>query len=53
MALYFGELLYRRNPELSMLNLFVYAFLAIISFSVVFGRIYTGMVSPMNELDTS
>lgn len=45
MALYFGELLWRHNPGYSFLNALVYLALALITVSVVFGRLYTGMVS--------
>jgi len=45
MALYFGELLWRHNPGHSIINTLVYLALAVITVSVVFGRLYTGMVS--------
>lgn len=45
MALYFAELIYRHNPDPSALNLFAYAFLGVMAFSVVFGRLYCGMHS--------
>ncbi|ORY87501.1 phosphatidic acid phosphatase type 2/haloperoxidase [Leucosporidium creatinivorum] len=45
MALYFGELLWRHNPGHSILNTLVYLALTIITVSVVFGRLYTGMHS--------
>lgn len=45
MALYFAELIYRHNPTLTTLNLAAYAFLGVMAFSVVFGRLYCGMHS--------
>lgn len=45
MALYFAELIRRHDPSLSALNLGAYAFLSVMAFSVVFGRLYCGMHS--------
>lgn len=53
MALYFGELLWRHNPGHSILNTLVYLALAIITVSVVFGRLYTGMVRRSADEETS
>lgn len=52
MALYFGELLHRSGSGTSLGNAMVYVTLAFIAFSVVFGRLYTGMVSA-NCLESS
>ena len=45
MALYFGELLFRHGTDHTLLNATIYAALALTATSVVFGRLYTGMVS--------
>ncbi len=45
MALYFAELIFRHNPSLTALDLLAYAFLSVMAFSVVFGRLYCGMHS--------
>ena len=47
MALYFGELLYRHGTDHALLNATIYAALALTATSVVFGRLYTGMVSTL------
>lgn len=44
MALYFGELLSRNGTGHAMLNGLIDLSLAITAISVVFGRLYTGMV---------
>ena len=45
MALYFAELVYRHHSSLSALSAAAYAFLGVMAFSVVFGRLYCGMHS--------
>ncbi|GAA5963990.1 hypothetical protein JCM21900_005859 [Sporobolomyces salmonicolor] len=48
MALFFGELLLRRNPGQLWVNAIGVALLAAFAWSVTFGRLYTGMHSMMD-----
>ncbi|CEQ41375.1 SPOSA6832_03076 [Sporobolomyces salmonicolor] len=48
MALFFGELLLRRNPGQFWVNAIGVALLAAFAWSVTFGRLYTGMHSMMD-----